>query len=68
MKGHNNPPVTIELSAELFEFLTDNCEANLEYGLKTLRMIHSQDLLEKQVAQMEKFKELRKILKDARHV
>ncbi len=64
--GSNNPPVTIELSAELADFVVENCEANMEFGLKSLQMLTSRDLQERLVANMERFKALREAVLKAR--
>lgn len=56
----NNPPeVMIGVSRELAEFIIENSESNLVFGLKALDTLTSRDLQEKMVAQMEKFKALR---------
>lgn len=54
-KGHNNPPVTIDLEPEEAAFLVDNCNANLEFSLRLIQGV-SRDAAEKLVAQMEMFK------------
>jgi hypothetical protein len=58
----NNPPVIIELSKELAEFLMENCEANIAYGLAGLQSLHSRDLQEKMVKNIEAFKALKAAL------
>ena len=62
----NNPPIVVELTPELADFLLDNCEANIEFGLKAMSTMESRDLIEKLIENMEKFKSLRQAVKDAR--
>lgn len=65
-EGHNNPPVVIELTTELTEFLLDNCNTNLEFGLKSLNMLSSPDLQKQMVAAIENFKGVREAIIKAR--
>lgn len=62
----NNPPLLVELTPELAEFLLENCESNLAFGIQALPTLTSQDLQEQMVTQLENFKALRAAVKKAR--
>lgn len=59
----NNPRVIIELSEEDAEQLVDNCDSNLEFGLKSLDKLTSRDLQEKMVATLEFFRRVKTAVK-----
>lgn len=63
----NNPPVIIELDAEMVEFLLQNCHSNITMGLDMLqnKMVRSRDLMERLVDNIEKFKKLKGIIEAA---
>lgn len=63
----NNPPVIIELDAEMVEFLLQNCHSNMTMGLDMLqnKMVRSRDLMERLVDNIEKFKKLKCIIEAA---
>ena len=58
-KGHNNPPVTLELTPEEAAFLRDNCESNIVFGLDTLQRLTSRDLQERMIGNIEMFKAIK---------
>lgn len=61
-KKSNQPPVILELSRPLAEFLLNNCDSNLTYSLQILGKLSSRTHQEKLVAQMENFKAVRALL------
>ena len=58
-KGHNNPPVILELTSEEAAFLRDNCESNIAFGLDALQQLTSRDLQERMVGNIEMFKAIK---------
>lgn len=63
----NSPPFrTIDLDEETFNFILDNCDANIVFGLESLQMLQSQDLVVKMVAQIEMFKKVRELFRNAK--
>lgn len=65
MANSNNPPILVELTPELAQFVKDNCETNLAFGLQALGTLTSRDLQEQMVQQMENFKALRQAVIEA---
>lgn len=69
MSGHNQPPVVVELPGDLADFLIDNCETNMEFGLRVLVMVQegtmSRETGQKVVDLAEKFKRVRAIIQKA---
>lgn len=65
MADTNNPPIFVELTPELAQFVKDNCEVNLNFGLQSLQTLTSRDLQKQMVTQLENFKALRKAVLDA---
>jgi len=64
MAHTNSPPdVSLELTHEEAVFLLDSCESNIDFGLRSLNLITSPDLLKKSVDNMEKFKIIMKKLR-----
>lgn len=62
----NNPPFKIvALTQEQYEFLLNNCDVNIEFGLKSLQMLETKEAIEKMVVLMESFKAVKKSLKEA---
>lgn len=59
MKGHNNPPVILELTREEAEFLLLNAETNMAQGLAILSGPFSEDAKRKTVDLIEGFRPLR---------
>lgn len=59
MADTNNPPLLVEMSPELAEFVLANCESNLTFGIQALGTLTSRDLQEQMVTQLEHFKALR---------
>ena len=54
-KGHNNPPVILELTPEEAAFLRDNCKSNIAFGLDALQRLTSRDLQERMVGNIAMF-------------
>jgi hypothetical protein len=64
--NHNDEStVFVELTREQAQFVLDNCDANLEFGLKAIQGDFSQETVVKLVENMEKFKELRTAVRKA---
>lgn len=61
----NNPPVLVELTPELAAFLLDNCDSNIEFGLKTMPTMESEDLIRALIKNMENFKSIRQAVRNA---
>lgn len=61
--GTNNPPILVELTPELADFLFKNCESNIVFGLKAIDptnpTITSEDLVIETVQMLESFKAIR---------
>jgi len=64
----NNPPVVIELDAEMADFIEENCDANIAFALGMLQSGESNrsDKPERLVVAIEKFKRLRQLVRDGR--
>ena len=58
-KGHNNPPVILELTSEEAAFLRDNCESNIAFGRDAVQQLTSRDLQERMVGNIEMFKAIK---------
>lgn len=57
MSNTNNPPeVVIELPREVAQFLLDNCDVNIGFGLAQLQTFENRASAEKMVALLENFK------------
>ena len=63
MASSNNPPVY--LTQELKEFLVQNCDSNISVGLQALSGMQSRDLAERMVGLIEKFRALKKAVKES---
>lgn len=69
--GHNRPAnIRVEMDDEMAEFVEKNCDANISYGLLAIDPVRgavkSPDIAAKMVAQIENFKLLRTLVRDAR--
>jgi hypothetical protein len=58
----NNPPIPIEPSTELAEFLLKNCDAAISFGFQNLQVPTSRDLLEKTVENIKNFKNVKRLI------
>lgn len=59
----NNPPAAVlELTLVQAEFLMNNCDSNIEFGLKGLQTMESAESAARLVAIIEQFKDIRKLL------
>jgi hypothetical protein len=65
MKGHNNPPVMLELTREEAEFMLLNAETNMAQGLAILTGGFSEEAQRKTVALIEQFRPIRDKVKEA---
>lgn len=63
-KRHNGAPVIVELPAELAEFLIETCDSNVAFALGFLQTV-SRETAEKLVDQLEKYKKIKALIKDA---
>lgn len=60
----NNPPFrTVELTEEQYNFLLNNCDANIAMGLQSLQAMESKDLIVQMVGIIDQFKSVRDTLK-----
>lgn len=64
--GSNNPPVIVELTPELADFVIENCDSNLAMGFNVLQGTQSRDVAERVVVLVEKFKALKAAVERAR--
>lgn len=71
MSTNNPPEVIVEMSRELADFVIENCDTNIEFGLKAMMAIGTVDdgsnktreSLEKLVTLNENFKALKNAVK-----
>lgn len=61
----NNPPVTMEFDRETAEFILKNAETNIDYGFRALQVVKARENAEVLVSQIESFKRIREIAKEA---
>jgi len=67
MSSHNNPPITIEIDAKLADFVLDNCDTNIELGLKLLQSYGDNiSTAYKLVEMVENFRALKNAIVNAR--
>lgn len=64
-KGHNNPPVMIELPREIAEFIIENCDSNLRLGIQLLDKSENEIQGRKIVRLIENFRTLKTIVEKA---
>lgn len=64
-KKHNNPPILVEMTPEMADFVVLNCESNMHFALANLQTV-SRPTAEKLVEQIENFRALLKAVEDAR--
>lgn len=63
--GHNQPRVIVALPPEMADFIIENCDANMRVALGLLQMAQAGELSRK-VALMKKFKELKRLIEEAK--
>ena len=61
----NNPPVVVEFTPEQAEFLKNNCDTNIAFGLAALQDMKSRESAEKMVELLEAFKGIKQALEKA---
>ena len=61
-KSNGAPFAILELSKEQYDFLMNNCEANMQMGLNLLPTVTRRETAEALVAQLERFKAIRAAL------
>jgi hypothetical protein len=64
-KGHNNPPVILELTREEAEFVLKNADTNMAQGLAILTGGFSVEAQRKTVDLIEQFRPIRDKVKEA---
>lgn len=65
MQLSNNPPVLVELTQEQAEFLKNNCETNIAFGLAALQDMEKREAAEKIVNLIEAFKGIKQAVEKA---
>ena len=64
-KGHNNPPICLELTQEEAEFVLRNCDTNIQQMLAMLQQDISLGSQEKLGAMIEQFSAIRDKTREA---